>query len=91
MSRHTPGPWAADPCDGCVMVLSSDGETVATVHGGNEKTDSANAALIAAAPDMYAALRDLLSDAEAADMAQGPHAGSLIEARKSLAKAEGRS
>lgn len=86
-TKFTPGPWIAN---GSVVRAARDYVAQAGSESCNYETQHANAALIAAAPDLYAALRDLLADAEAADMAEGPHAGSLIEARKALAKALGR-
>ncbi len=73
MSKHTPGPWKYDPPfivapalrtrDAFTMVCEiSDGDV--PVYSRKTKHD---AALIAAAPDLYAALKDLLSTIEAGD------------------------
>lgn len=54
----TPGPWSAgEPNDHslCVPVKDEDGCAIANVWGRNEEA-LANAALIAAAPDLYEAL-----------------------------------
>ncbi len=57
-SKWTPGPWSlwgkADPS----QVIASQSELVAQTVGGN---DIANARLIAAAPDLYAALERTLN------------------------------
>jgi hypothetical protein len=49
----------------------------------------ANARLIAAAPEMLAALRGLLEDAKAYGMADSEFSGSLIEAAIAIRQAEG--
>jgi hypothetical protein len=64
--RHTPGPWIATPANSGEWNINSvdedDGWCIATVMGGagledpNGRSDE-NACLIAAAPDMLAALR----------------------------------
>jgi hypothetical protein len=50
-TKHTPGPWVRNETWG--LIVSGDGE-VAALHSGNE----ANARLIAAAPELLAALED---------------------------------
>ena len=56
-AKHTPGPWRCGPGDGCAKVQANDGDLCATVYGGNQETDYANARLIAAAPELLEALR----------------------------------
>ena len=51
--QHTPGPWVRDFEDD---VLSADGDLVAAVYAGDLDEQEDNARLIAAAPDMLAAL-----------------------------------
>lgn len=73
MSKHTPGPWHV--CDGCTHLISDEHHmTVAEARqivNGNLRTGKteyvpghqaqlANAKLIAAAPDLYDALRTML-------------------------------
>ncbi len=76
MSNYAPGPWVVQ---GIEVLANHAGESfrVATVHGDHEPNWNgrmhiaalqANARLIAAAPDMYATLRDvvaLLNDPDA--------------------------
>ncbi len=52
MSAHTPGPWHYDNTWG---LIKHGGAEIAALHSGN----IANARLIAAAPDMLAALQRL--------------------------------
>jgi hypothetical protein len=56
---YTPGPLMVLGRDGCFDILSTRGELIATVHGGNRAIDTANARLIAAAPDLVKALKEL--------------------------------
>lgn len=61
MSKHTPGPWEVDDtCSRCVVPAGGMGR-IAMCHGDSVPPDEedANAALIAAAPEMLAALRRL--------------------------------
>lgn len=59
-AKHTPGPWRlrteaehdADPSGGIGDILAPDGEVIAYTYGDRDE----DAALIAAAPDMYSAL-----------------------------------
>lgn len=68
---HAPAPW-------CVFdgeVISADGENVCYVYGDKKWTsgdpikyqEEADAALIAAAPDMFAALDNLVKDCDLRD------------------------
>lgn len=70
MSKHTPGPWqvAAYLNDGRIGIYDGDGYRVASVHDFNYREENkANAALIAAAPDMYRALEVIASTLDALD------------------------
>jgi hypothetical protein len=71
-NRHTPGPWRIGKSGGSVVtdneiedaVGGSWGEDAKTFYGGNliaESITPANARLIAAAPDLLEALRELIS------------------------------
>jgi hypothetical protein len=67
---HTPGPWEQDPTgDLAWWFIGTADKVVCECVESDELTDlapsesKANARLIAAAPDLLAALRDLLSDA----------------------------
>lgn len=63
-SNHTPGPWVAEPMIGTPDVIwigNSDGYVAQiTREDGIERCDWADARLIAEAPAMLAALRNLL-------------------------------
>jgi hypothetical protein len=60
-TQHTPGPWKAEGRNNLV-VNSRDGNTIIIEPGGSEYAKleelQANARLIAAAPDLLAALRE---------------------------------
>jgi len=68
MSKHTPGPWRLinEPNSSNVLVCGSPSHIATVAVGGaiDAPTDHANARLIAAAPELLAALHDLI---EAAD------------------------
>jgi hypothetical protein len=66
-----------------VCMIDCDDETV------GEQDLAANAHLIAAAPDLLAALEALLDDALALGLADSPLSGSAIEARTAINKAKG--
>ena len=72
MTQHTPGPWAISPirdADGALYIESpltdARNERVACIFGFAEA--DANARLIAAAPDMLAALREAYLTLECRD------------------------
>jgi hypothetical protein len=85
VSAHTPGPWDIDPASeedgGCS--ITANGKTVAW-HVSKE-----NAPLIAAAPELLAALRDLEAMAERYRPAGAPIPESQKRARSAIAKATG--
>lgn len=88
MASHTPGPWNSDDWgkisadDGRAVAFAAGARVdVADVESRNGEA-SANARLIAAAPDMYRALRVMARHHSAS-----PHIGL---ARAAIAKAEGR-
>ena len=68
MSRHTPGPWEFEIITSS-YVTAFDGTHIADVHHGRTATakaeGSANARLIAAAPDLLEALKEVFSDHDA--------------------------
>lgn len=87
MSKYTQGPWTMD--------TSRQGDPVVRVPGGRElqnlvddSTYEANARLMAAAPDLLDALKQLCERVEhyAPEMARNQD---LHEAREAIAKAEG--
>ena len=94
MSEFTKGPWIADIPDD--RILGQDNEVIADMNvcGTSIKEDAANIWLIAAAPDIYEALKDAIAICKlsfgkdyrsaAADIPMR-----LQEAEKALAKAKG--
>ncbi len=95
MSKHTPGPWTADgswPFDGFdyIKILAPSGREIASVIGPQmEEQRQADAALMAAAPDLLAALHladDVLRNLEELTDAQFD---TLQAVRVAIAKAEG--
>jgi hypothetical protein len=101
MSKHTPGPWTAEPNGGDdddlrkLFICANTGAetTIAEVFTGLEEDAEANAALIAAAPDLAEAVRELLATHPAAYREPGPidnRTDNAIKiARAAIAKAEG--
>jgi hypothetical protein len=97
MSKPTPGPWAVD-ARAALRVLAGDDVTVCSTGCSVSQRDAweANANLIAAAPDLLAALKALLAVAPAKAPAAGlivgieeQHAAAIAAARAAIAKAEG--
>lgn len=94
MSKHTKGPWRVDPSANC-DVQTADGQfEIATTHpeilcGGecDRSAARANAALIAAAPDMLAALEEIAAQ-EWVENCLDPQWAARI-ARAAIAKARG--
>lgn len=90
---HTPGPWQVGDKDrnDQRQVLGPDGQLVAVVA--HECLTSrvpemeANAAVIAAAPDLLAALRSLLKHHECRDCTSAFHAENVEDAREAIARA----
>lgn len=76
MSKHTPGPWRVEIDDSpdaawawqWPTIVSDEYEVVGTegIYGDLE-TDMANARLIAAAPDLLEALKEVFADHDAAN------------------------
>ncbi|MCW2242768.1 hypothetical protein [Azospirillum canadense] len=67
MSKHTPGPWTVEQeaADCPIDIIGGNGAVLATVLGAQEQcqilseTQTANATLIAAAPDLLATLQKI--------------------------------
>lgn len=96
MSAHTPGPWKAMDWDGdtcLVEALTSDEKMVTReiCHVLNPEDDQpttkANLSLIAAAPDLLAALRLMVRDNDGTN----DGVADLAVAAAAIAKAEGKS
>src|SRR5512139_2026557 len=103
MSKHTPGPWATRRNISSVGIVGADGFAVAACRftgpdgsttGETIGIGKANARLIAAAPDLLGALRDLLEafDASPDDLPAHEYEAIIADARKraraAIAKAE---
>jgi hypothetical protein len=88
-TKHTPGPWKAEGWENLV-VNSADGHTMTLAAGGNWADLAelkANARLIAAAPDLLAALVAMLN--RYGDKSAFPMCDASISARAAIAKAKG--
>jgi len=100
MTRHTPGPWfvfkgdsetdrpginSEDPSFSIVVYGTDDDD--AGVNGRTVEERDANARLLAAAPDLLAALRDLINEF-GGSVSVSPESPRAIAARAALAKAE---
>lgn len=89
-AKHTPGPWHIG-ADGRI-VYDVDGWAVSnavTFHGRHSERDAfSNARLIAEAPAMLEALKNLLEDALALGIADSDISGSALEARAIIARIE---
>ena len=96
MSKFTAGPWmitkVCDLPDGGKWIDVSDGAYELPLVSVRHKDHEANAALIAAAPDMYEALRNMLASA-IPGMNWTDEIGQVIleQASAALMKAEGKS
>ena len=95
-TKHTPGPWTTYNPSTAQLYYSlritseTDGHDVAALipNGKNAERWEANARLIAAAPDLLAALDEMLGDAETMN---APYRNDAIceRARAAIAKATG--
>ena len=98
-TTHTPGPWyphyaKADHCLSSSVWGQEPGNQVAVIGGKSLQTMNANAALIAAAPAMYAESKTLCSLVRAFMNDNRLYDGQLIQAihnlETALAQAEGK-
>lgn len=86
MNKHTPGPWKTHLTDD-TLVVDGNGLVIAHMGGlylGDDSPMEANARLIAAAPDLLAALEVI-----AADSRWTSGEPTLMQARAAIAKAKG--
>ena len=89
MTAHTPGPWITDSkerTDTARYIMAAARpfpHTIARIDLVNRAEDEANATLIAAAPDMYEALRELIAVKPNSD------APEWVAARAAIDRAEG--
>ena len=85
---HTPGPWEIHPyADNEGDIHGGDGKLVCMMRQGDTDPEddwSADARLIAAAPDLLAALKELVDDCD------GLLGWNCDPAKRAIAKAEGR-
>jgi len=99
---HTPGPWVYEWCNGAYSdgIVTSQSNSIAIVMGGNygEWRDApdngdaefeANARLIAAAPELLEACKNLVGHADWVALNFRIDYAHLDEARAAIAKAEG--
>lgn len=98
MSSHTPGPWNAVKSQPRIYWIDAHEQPcayghIATVFEGGKDPDenAANARLIAAAPDLLAALEALVDDTEHRDHDCGDEEWCPVhKARAAIAKARGK-
>jgi hypothetical protein len=85
MAKHTPGPWEAMSYG---EIYASDGHTSSVATVLMNKYGPANARLIAAAPDMLAALQCMVAHAPDAQAGRLDHFNEAVEVcRAAIAKA----
>jgi len=94
---HTPGPWvvgsnvtAGNKLEGCSIFAGKIKDQIGWMRFDLDEENHANARLIAAAPEMYEVLSEVLIEYEAEAKAEGwdlPTTGEMI--REVLAKVEG--
>ena len=94
----TPGPWHINHTDDGLEVLAGD-LLIATINGStedvevvglDERTTDVNASLIAASPDLLAALERVLELGERANLFHWEDAELIGQARAAVAKAMGK-
>ncbi len=93
--KFTPGPWVVQAkCNAAInrhpAIISDTGEVAKASWQGGEMMTQANATLLASAPDLLAALQELLEDADSY-AADGIYPSPLTrsKARAAIAKARG--
>jgi len=88
--KHTPAPWIAGNSTGIGAheVMGDGSQLVALIYGRSKEEQDANAAVIAAAPDLLDALKALLVCAEA-ECVSGSSYEPIQEARAAILQAEG--
>ncbi len=86
MSKHTPGPWQwTQHFDPTISIYKDGFGQIARLYDSSAGTGKANARLIAAAPDLLAALIEIVSADDAHELTQ-KH---IESARAAIAKATG--
>jgi hypothetical protein len=90
MSVHTPGPWQAKHENQYVPTqVWSDGRQLAEVYGESRDSRKANAALMAAAPELLAALTNAKNALECSKDQSQLNIAAVKGALAAIAKAEG--
>lgn len=84
--KHTPGPWVAEDAPDRRVAVYGGERCVCVIGEKGFPSVDADAALIAAAPDMLEALRELLADAYLSDPVNGDR---MASARAAVLKATG--
>lgn len=89
--KFSPGPWRFERSGISGYILDRDGRPVAggEPHEGYMGEDDPNNVLMLAAPDLYAAVRDLLDEFVDGDPEAAPDSSVVAAAFKTLAKARG--
>lgn len=93
MNKHTPGPWIAAPAQwnhGETVIVQSEltAEVIAHIEGQAFPCADANAHLIAAAPDLLAALQLAIADLQLiSDESAGSHGRTIDKGLAAIAKA----
>jgi hypothetical protein len=89
MSKHTPGPWRYSEAYG---YIDSVNDTIVDLGDVRTETERANARLIAAAPELLAACKFLLTQCNSAglDTLGGPFQAEFHEARAAIAQGDNR-
>lgn len=82
MNKHTPGPWFIPPENGCYIVDEDKGRQICSLD--NRQNRLADAHLIAAAPDLLVALREMMREYECTD--DSDLNGAIILARAAIIK-----
>ena len=84
---HAPAPWAfSDQREWTTRILCADGSSVCKISGGSR----ADAALISAAPDLLASLREFVTLYDGLDNSIGATVkAKLARARLAISKADG--
>lgn len=96
MTPHTPGPWTVGQAyrygysSGFCPIIGGNSQVAIVDTGDRYMPWASNIALIAAAPDMLAALRMAEKDLEWLSQDAGKDASSLAALRAAIAKAEGK-
>jgi hypothetical protein len=92
-SKHTPGPWVIDPCGdilGNRNTPTDNGLICGMCEDRRDAEGAANARLIAAAPELLAALKEARSWLIDADGGYGTYDTEIDAVDAVIAKAEGR-